>query len=200
MSNQSGIVLSGWAKLSLANLQKATKDEALIAYAREYILFVESAPHEWLFPQVACTVHHGGAGTLASAMRAGVPTIITPVWLDQWDHSYLVNELGVGIGLSKQFQQTTAQDLGDAIKTVLKDKAMAAQTKEMAAKLLAEDGVTNLVKGIEKWWTDWEQTGKHREDTEKFLQEARGAPTGFCSLFTCCKPKSVPDKDARNWK
>ena len=39
---------------------------------------VESVPHEWLFPQVAAAVHHGGAGTTAAALRAGIPSVVVP--------------------------------------------------------------------------------------------------------------------------
>ena len=77
-SGQRGIILGGWAQLSQELLEKATKDEALIEYARENILFVNKAPHEWLLPRVSAAVHHGGAGTTNASLRAGVPTIITP--------------------------------------------------------------------------------------------------------------------------
>jgi len=33
---------------------------------------------EWLFKQVACVVHHGGAGTTACGLLNGCPTTIVP--------------------------------------------------------------------------------------------------------------------------
>merc|ERR1719424_1766648 len=84
MSNQRAIVLGGWAELNLALLKHASTDAKLIEYAEANIMFVSKIPHEWLFAQVACTVHHGGAGTIGTALRAGTPTIVTPVFLDQY--------------------------------------------------------------------------------------------------------------------
>jgi len=64
------IIQGGWAHLSMETLARATSNEALLQYAAGNMLFVEKAPHEWLFPRCACTVHHGGAGTIAAAVRA----------------------------------------------------------------------------------------------------------------------------------
>jgi len=47
------------------------------------IFVLDSVPHDWLFPQVAAIVHHGGAGTTGAALRAGKPQIICPVVGDQ---------------------------------------------------------------------------------------------------------------------
>jgi sterol 3beta-glucosyltransferase len=45
---------------------------------------LDSVPHDWLFPRVAGVVHHGGAGTTAAGLRAGVPTVIKPFFGDQF--------------------------------------------------------------------------------------------------------------------
>ena len=46
--------------------------------------FVNDLPHHLLFPKMALVVHHGGAGTTATAAKAGVPQIIIPHILDQF--------------------------------------------------------------------------------------------------------------------
>jgi UDP:flavonoid glycosyltransferase YjiC (YdhE family) len=43
----------------------------------------EDAPYEWLFPRCAAVVHHGGGGTAAGALRAGVPQVAVPHIADQ---------------------------------------------------------------------------------------------------------------------
>lgn len=48
-----------------------------------FIYPLKSVPHDWLFPRIAGVVHHGGAGTTAAGLRAGVPTIIKPFFGDQ---------------------------------------------------------------------------------------------------------------------
>ncbi len=44
----------------------------------------------------AALVHHGGIGTCAQALRAGIPQLITPVFFDQPDNAARVEALGVG--------------------------------------------------------------------------------------------------------
>ena len=117
-SGHRGIVLGGWARLSLELLESVCSNRQMIDYAKANVLFVAKAPHEWLFPRVACAVHHGGAGTTNAALRAGIPQVITPVWLDQYNHAQLVEKLGVGIG-TKQFQRLNAMDLAGAITDTL---------------------------------------------------------------------------------
>ena len=143
-SNQRGIILGGWAQLSQSVLEKSTEDADLIAYAKKNILFVDKAPHEWLLPKTAAAVHHGGAGTTNASMRSGVPTIITPVFTDQFDNAYLVEQLGVGVGFSKQFQKVSVDELASAIQTVTgKDgSCYCDKAKELSEILLQEGGAS----------------------------------------------------------
>jgi sterol 3beta-glucosyltransferase len=39
--------------------------------------------HDWLLRQCSAVVHHGGAGTAAAALRAGLPSVISPLLFDQ---------------------------------------------------------------------------------------------------------------------
>ena len=43
----------------------------------------DSEPHNLLFPQAKGILHHGGAGTMASALRSGIPQAIMPLSADQ---------------------------------------------------------------------------------------------------------------------
>lgn len=49
-----------------------------------------------LLPEVAAIVHHGGIGTTAAALRAGVPQLVVPFAYDQFDNGYRVQRLGTG--------------------------------------------------------------------------------------------------------
>merc|ERR1712038_1618621 len=137
-SGERGIVLGGFAGLSLDLLKKVSDDEDLITYAEKYVLFIAKASHENLFPRMKCIVHHGGAGTTNAALRSGVPTIITPVFTDQFDHAYFVNKMGNGIGFSKQLQKITADELAKAIQSIV----------------LQENGQKALLSMIEAHWND----------------------------------------------
>merc|ERR1719221_414507 len=96
-SKSRGIILGGWAHLDAGMMQGQPDTPQMVEYAEENVLFLKTAPHEWLFPQCACTVHHGGAGTTAAAMRSGRPTIITPCFVDQFFYASAAAKAGVGV-------------------------------------------------------------------------------------------------------
>ena len=49
----------------------------------DHVKFVSAVNHATILPGCQAAVHHGGAGTTAAAMRAGVPSLILWLWLDQ---------------------------------------------------------------------------------------------------------------------
>jgi len=96
------------------------------------------------------TVHHGGAGTLNAALRSGSPTIITPVFFDQFDHAYVVEKLGVGVGFSKQLQQISVDELVDAIKKVASNEDVIGRSLQIADEIKKETRKFAVVDEIEK--------------------------------------------------
>jgi len=60
------------------------------------VLHCNFAPFQKLFPHCAAVVHHGGIGTVAKAMVAGVPQLIHPQCFDQIDNGTRVKRLGTG--------------------------------------------------------------------------------------------------------
>ncbi len=57
---------------------------------------VGPCPHDWLLPQVAAVVHHGGAGTTAAGLRYGKPTLVCPFFGDQFMWGEMVRRAGAG--------------------------------------------------------------------------------------------------------
>jgi UDP:flavonoid glycosyltransferase YjiC (YdhE family) len=57
---------------------------------------VPFAPFRELFPRCAAVVHHGGIGTVAKCLEAGVPQVILPIAYDQKDNAVRVKRLGTG--------------------------------------------------------------------------------------------------------
>jgi len=137
-----GVILGGWAGLDAAMLP-----EDLQTYAAERVLFVPSAPHEWLLPRCVATVHHGGAGTVAAALRAGVPTVVTPCGLDQGDNTRVVEASGCGVALP-QIASVTPEALAAALQRCARDAAMRARCEAMAAALRSEDGLGAVVEEL----------------------------------------------------
>ncbi|MFJ9786552.1 glycosyltransferase [Amycolatopsis sp. NPDC101161] len=65
-------------------------------FSDDDLLAVTDVPHDWLFPRSAAVVHHGGAGTTAAGLRAGVPALVCPVFADQPYWGDRVYRLGAG--------------------------------------------------------------------------------------------------------
>ena len=113
-------------------------------------LFVlEAAPHAWLFPRMAAVIHHGGAGTTAAGLRAGVPSIVTPFFADQFFWGRQVAARGLGPTPIPQ-KQLTAAKLAAAITTATGDAQIVHNARVMGARIRAEDGVGIAVKTLEQ--------------------------------------------------
>jgi sterol 3beta-glucosyltransferase len=84
--------------------------------SREVYLLRE-APYRWLFPRMAAVVHHGGAGTTAEALLAGVPNAAVAFGGDQPYYGRRIHELGAGPAPMK-FSQLTSDRLTELITTL----------------------------------------------------------------------------------
>lgn len=154
-AGQRAIVVGGWMGAGLLGLEEFIWDKlpedpfGIIKFARKNILFVKSAPHGWLFQRCVCTVHHGGAGTTAAALLAGVPTIVTPFSFDQQYHADWVVALGCGVQLSLMKPGLMDAEWAAAFKKVCTDEQMRARARDVAARLKAEPGVSEAVARVE---------------------------------------------------
>jgi UDP:flavonoid glycosyltransferase YjiC (YdhE family) len=120
------VILTGWGGL----------DGAVDA---PDVLALEAAPHSWLFPRAAAVVHHGGAGTTAAALRAGVPQVVVPFGQDQpfWGHR--VARLGVAprpIPAARLDVDRLRGAIEEALRAPTRRRA-----GEIAGRIAAEDGV-----------------------------------------------------------
>jgi UDP:flavonoid glycosyltransferase YjiC (YdhE family) len=114
------------------------------------LLVVGHAPHDWLFPRARAVVHHGGAGTTAAGLRAGVPNVVVPFFVDQPFWGSRVHALGAG-PRPVPFAELTADALGDAVERALNDRSMDAAAARIAERIRAEDGVEVACDLIERW-------------------------------------------------
>jgi len=129
-----GILLTGWGGLARAKLPDS-------------MLALESAPHDWLFPRVAAVVHHGGAGTTAAALRAGVPALVIPFIADQRFWGQQLTALGAGLGpLSRR--RLTAERLAEALRALVENPAFRTRAAQIGASLAREDGVARAVAAL----------------------------------------------------
>ena len=133
-SGHRGILATGWSSMSL------------IDNIPEDIFILESAPHSWLFPQMAAVVHHGGAGTTAAGLKAGVPGIIIPYSNDQFAWGRRVYELGVGPKPIPR-KKLSVEKLSEAIKVALSQEIKDA-AKDLGIKIQSENGAAAAAKFI----------------------------------------------------
>lgn len=64
-------------------------------------LHLPYVPFERLVPRLAALVHHGGIGTCAQALAAGVPQLVCAFAHDQFDNAHRLQRLGVGLRVGR---------------------------------------------------------------------------------------------------
>ena len=106
--------------------------------------FIDSAPHEQLFPQMSACVHHGGAGTTGASLRAGKPTIICPFFGDQPFWAKRVEDLGVGPKAIER-RKLSSDVLAAAIVEATSNPSMQKRAAELGEAIRAEDGVADAI-------------------------------------------------------
>ncbi len=137
MTGRRAVVLSGWSGLA-SSLQP---DDG--------IMVVEQVAHEWLFPRVRLAVHHCGAGTLASVVRAGIPSVVIPFIFDQFFWGRRLHDLGVAPRpLSRK--RLDARRLADAI-IQADTPSFHEAARSLGERLRTEDGVANAVEVLRRW-------------------------------------------------
>lgn len=116
------VVGRGWADLALL-------DDSGDGFA------VGEVNQQALFRRVAAVVHHGGAGTTATAARAGVPQVIVPQAVDQSYWGERIMELGIGARLDGA--TPTDASMTEALETVLAE-ATGLRASKIAASIGTE--------------------------------------------------------------
>ncbi|KAI0566751.1 hypothetical protein FGB62_6g331 [Gracilaria domingensis] len=111
------VIIEGAAGLGEELLQNA--EEELLHWSREHVFWCsESVQYAWLFPQCHFVFCHGGAGTVSTALRAGIPIGIVPIMSDQFFWGDLMQRVGVGAFLDKGLTSSTLADFRKAIDTI----------------------------------------------------------------------------------
>jgi rhamnosyltransferase subunit B len=104
-------------------------------------------PFSQVFPRVAAVVHHGGIGTTAQGLAAGVPQLIMPMGFDQPDNAARLARLGVGDALSvKRF---TGPNVAAKLQSLLQPQ-IRARCGELAKQMTTERPMENICSCIEE--------------------------------------------------
>ena len=135
LAEQRGILLTGWGGLSQSNLPDS-------------VYKVDFVPHDWLFPQVAAVVHHGGAGTMAASLRTGVPSVLIPFFGDQPFWGQCFSTMGV-IPPPILRKKLTAERLAENIRLAVHDADLRTRVHALSKHIRSEDGLEVAVKIVQ---------------------------------------------------
>lgn len=116
----------------------------------ENVRVVDYVSYGWLFPQMAAVVHHGGSGTTAFGLRAGVPAVIVPFLFDQFYWGKRVAELGVG-PVAVPFKKLSVERLAQALSIAVNDSQMRQRAAALGEQIRAEDGLSAAVALIQRY-------------------------------------------------
>ncbi len=143
LAGQRGVLSTGWGGITRLP-------------ASPTVFYVDDVPHSWLFPRMAAVVHHGGAGTTAESLRAGVPSIVSPFVVDQYAWAEQVARLGVGVRAAP-IKKLTAEKLAEAIRSTVHDTALRARASGLGEQIRAENGIACAVDVIQRHADEWSQ-------------------------------------------
>lgn len=135
LSGQRGVLATGWGGMTARSVP-------------DNVILLDSAPHAWLFPRMAAVVHHGGAGTTAEGLRAGIPSVIIPFTVDQPFWGRRIETLRVGPSPIPAVK-LNAQLLALAIKRAVEDTEMKARAAALGEAIRSEDGIGKAVGAVQ---------------------------------------------------
>lgn len=130
-----GIILSGWSGVK----ESSSND----------LLYLEAIPHDWLLPRCKMVIHHGGAGTTAAGLRAGIPNIIVPFLGDQSFWGERVHAIGAA-PKPILVQSLSVEKLTRAIAEV-ENETIRKRAQAIGQEISNEDGTGEAVKWIGKY-------------------------------------------------
>jgi sterol 3beta-glucosyltransferase len=115
----------------------------------EQVRVVGAVDHDRLFPQCAAVVHHGGAGSTTTSLRAGRPTMVCSVIVDQpWWGEHMRR---LGVGTHVPFRKLDRQTLKAGLRTLL-DPEVGARARSLGAAIQAEgDGLPEADRLFDDW-------------------------------------------------
>lgn len=133
-TSQRGILLTPYPETVPANLPNTVKHF-------NYVPFSE------VLPRSRALVHHGGIGTTAQAMRAGIPHFVRNLAHDQLDNLSRLRELGIGDGMNaRKFNSKSGTHM---LNKILNNNSIVDNCKVVASKFEPEIWMQQTIKEIE---------------------------------------------------
>lgn len=127
----------------LLTSHRAQLPDALPAGAHHF----DFAPLSQILPKCAALVHHGGVGTTAAALAAGIPQVVMPMSHDQPDNAARVVRNHWGARLWPR--QFTAERLGGILRQLATDEQVGRACEEARQRLSGQDGLEMACQALE---------------------------------------------------
>jgi len=113
------------------------------------IRHVSFAPFGRILPKASVFVHHGGIGTVAQALKAGVPQLIMPFSFDQLDNARRVQSLGAGLSLSRATYRESV--VAEYLRWLLGDPSF----RQRCAQLAPAAATTGIIDAVDLMEANW---------------------------------------------
>jgi len=113
----------------------------------EWVYAIPYAPFSHIYPRCGAVIHHGGIGTTAQGLRAGVPQMIVPWGGDQFFDGAQITRLGAGHWMTRRAYKPAKAT--KALRTLLTMPRYQQAASAIAKQIAGEDGVTTLCDAIE---------------------------------------------------
>ena len=109
-------------------------------------------PFSKVLPRALALVHHGGIGTTAQAIAAGIPQVIRPMAHDQPDTAVRVEKLGIGASISQK--KFNAAALAERLRKVITSQAALDRCKAYAERIDPDQSLNDTCAIIEDFFRD----------------------------------------------
>lgn len=135
-----GILVEGWS-------------EVPAVAAADQLCRVSEVHFDWLFPQACCVIHHGGCGTAASVLRAGIPSVVLPQVACQQQLGKMLARENLATGVL-DVDTLRPRDLAAAIDAARNNAAVRQSAQTWRQRIAAEPGVRAAADWIEKHYNE----------------------------------------------
>jgi UDP:flavonoid glycosyltransferase YjiC (YdhE family) len=134
-----GIIVGGWSGLCEAETPGGP------------VRCVGEVPYDWLFPKASCVIHHGGCGTVAAVLRAGIPSILLPQIMCQEHFGKMLLKEHLAIGVYDTHTLDAAL-LAAAVHRAVADERYREAGRRWQQRISEERGVQVAADLIEEHW------------------------------------------------
>jgi len=112
-------------------------------------LAIKMVPFGRILKHACLFVHHGGIGTIGQACASGVPQLVIPRGLDQFENASMIRSLGLGDFLP--LSRASGGQFSRKLQSVLENPQIAGRARDVRADSKAFDGVNTASRILDSW-------------------------------------------------